>query len=37
LQSWRGKEFTEDEQKRFDLKSVLDKWCWYSWCSADGL
>ena len=27
LQSWRGKPFTEDEQKRFDLKSVLDKWC----------
>ena len=23
LQSWRGKPFTEDEQKRFDLKSVL--------------
>lgn len=27
LQSWRGKDFTEDEQKRFDLKNVLDKWC----------
>lgn len=27
LQSWRGKEFTEEEQRRFDLKSVLDKWC----------
>lgn len=27
LQSWRGKEFTEEEQKRFDLKNVLDKWC----------
>lgn len=27
LQSWRGKPFTEEEQKRFDLKSVLDKWC----------
>ena len=27
LQSWRGKAFTEDEQKRFDIKSILDKWC----------
>ena len=27
LQSWRGREFTEEEQRRFDLKSVLDKWC----------
>ena len=27
LQSWRGKPFTEEEQKRFDIKSVLDKWC----------
>jgi len=27
LQSWRGKAFTEEEQRRFDLKSVLDKWC----------
>ena len=27
LQSWRGKPFTEEEQKRFDIKSVLDRWC----------
>jgi len=27
LQSWRGKAFTDEEQRRFDLKSVLDKWC----------
>lgn len=27
LQDWRGKAFTEEEQKRFNLKSVLDKWC----------
>ena len=27
LQSWRGKPFSEEEQKRFDIKSVLDKWC----------
>ena len=27
LQSWRGREFTQEEQKRFDLKNVLDKWC----------
>lgn len=27
LQSWRGKPFTEEEQRRFDLKTILDKWC----------
>lgn len=27
LEAWRGKPFTTDEQKRFDLKNVLDKWC----------
>ena len=27
LQSWRGKPFTEDELKRFDLKNVLGAWC----------
>lgn len=27
LQSWRGKPFSEEEQRRFDLKNVLDKWC----------
>lgn len=27
LQSWRGKEFTDEEQRRFDIKNVLDKWC----------
>jgi hypothetical protein len=27
LQSWRGREFTPDEQRRFDIKNVLDKWC----------
>jgi hypothetical protein len=27
LQSWRGKPFTEEEQRRFDLKNLLDKWC----------
>jgi hypothetical protein len=27
LQSWRGKEFTNEEQRRFDIKTVLDKWC----------
>jgi len=27
LQSWRGKPFTVEEQRRFDLKTVLDKWC----------
>ena len=27
LTSWRGKEFTEDELKGFDLKSILNKPC----------
>jgi len=27
LQSWRGREFTAEEQRRFDIKNVLDKWC----------
>jgi hypothetical protein len=27
LQSWRGREFTTEEQRRFDIKNVLDKWC----------
>jgi hypothetical protein len=27
LQSWRGREFTDEEQRRFDIKTVLDKWC----------
>lgn len=27
LVSWRGRPFTEEEQRRFDLKQVLDKWC----------
>lgn len=27
LQSWRGKAFTQDEMRRFDLETVLDKWC----------
>ena len=27
LQSWRGKPFSDEEQRRFDLKNLLDKWC----------
>jgi len=27
LQAWRGREFTPEEQRRFDLKNILDKWC----------
>jgi hypothetical protein len=27
LQSWRGKPFTTEEQERFVMKSILDKWC----------
>ena len=27
LESWRGRPFTDEEQRRFDLKAVLDQWC----------
>jgi hypothetical protein len=27
LQSWRGKSFTQDEMRKFDLKNVLGAWC----------
>ena len=27
LQSWRGKPFTEEEMRKFDLKNVLGAWC----------
>lgn len=27
LQSWRGKPFSQEEMRRFDLKNVLDAWC----------
>lgn len=27
LQSWRGKPFTQEELRRFDLKNVLGAWC----------
>jgi hypothetical protein len=27
LQSWRGKPFTSEEMRRFDLKTVLGAWC----------
>ena len=27
LQSWRGRAFTEDELKAFDLQNVLGQWC----------
>lgn len=27
LQSWRGRQFTEEEMRRFDLKNVLGAWC----------
>lgn len=27
LQSWRGKQFTQEEMRRFDLKNVLGAWC----------
>lgn len=27
LESWRGRPFTAEEQRRFDLKNVLDQWC----------
>lgn len=30
LQTWRGKDFTEEELKAFDLKNVLGQWCMLS-------
>ena len=27
LQAWRGKPFTDEELRRFDLKTILDQWC----------
>ena len=30
LQSWRGRAFTEDELKSFDLQNVLGQWCMVS-------
>jgi hypothetical protein len=27
LQSWRGKPFTQEEMRKFDLKAVLGAWC----------
>ena len=27
LESWRGKSFTEDELRGFDITNLLDKWC----------
>lgn len=27
LESWRGGAFSPEEQKRFDLKNILGKWC----------
>jgi hypothetical protein len=27
LQNWRNKPFNEEEMRRFDISSVLDKWC----------
>lgn len=27
LVSWRGRPFTDEEQRRFDLKNVLNAWC----------
>jgi hypothetical protein len=27
LQSWRGKPFTAEEMRRFDLKTILGAWC----------
>ena len=27
LESWRGKSFTDDELRGFDISNLLDKWC----------
>lgn len=36
LQSWRGKEFTEEEMRRFDLKTVLGAWCMLNLIDSKG-
>jgi len=36
LQSWRGKPFSQEEMRRFDLKTVLGAWCMLNVIDRDG-
>jgi hypothetical protein len=36
LQSWRGKQFVEEETRRFDLKTLLNVWCMLNVIDAVG-
>jgi hypothetical protein len=36
LQAWRGKPFTEEEMRRFDLKTVLGAWCMLNLIESTG-
>jgi hypothetical protein len=36
LQSWRGKPFTQEEMRKFDLKAVLGAWCMLNVIDRDG-
>ena len=36
LQSWRGKPFTQEELRRFDLKTILGAWCMLNIIESDG-
>ncbi len=36
LQSWRGKPFTQEEMRRFDLKNVLGAWCMLNIIESQG-
>jgi len=36
LQSWRGKPFSQEEMRRFDLENVLGAWCMLNVIDRDG-
>lgn len=36
LQSWRGKPFTSEEMRRFDLKNILGAWCMLNVIDREG-
>lgn len=36
LQSWRGKPFTPEEMRRFDLANIMDKWCMINVVEREG-
>ena len=36
LQSWRGRPFTQEEMRRFDLKNILGAWCMLNVIEREG-